>query len=202
MINVHENGPQHNVAWTILPALLIPETGTALHTIVVPGAVKTLASVEMRTGDGLNRYARRVAIKAHDICQVLVHADIRDTDGELPLASDFHAPTLLWALENSAQIALWCEQGITRHAEVAAWTVNAAHAGSRFQTIINATPEHAAHWLAHVTRWKSKRRRSPRVRRGDAAMSAPVALDAARRGFTSFLLEPNTNVPLTRIGEM
>ena len=135
---------------------LIPETGTALHTIIVPGAVKTLACVEMRTGDGLNRYARRVAIKAHNICQVRVHADIRGTDGELPLASDFHAPTLLWALENSAQIALWCEQGITRHAEVGAWTVNAAHAGSRFQTIINATPEHAAHWLAHVTRWKRR----------------------------------------------
>ena len=27
-------------------------------------------------------------------------------------------------------------------------------------------------------------------------MSAPVALDAARRGFKTFLLEPNTNVPL------
>jgi len=156
VLNVHENGPQHNVARTILPALLIPEAGTALHTLIVPGGVKVLANVDMRPGDGLNRFARRVAIKAHDICQVRVHADIRGTDGELPLASDFHAPTLLWALENSAQIALWCEQGISRHADVGAWTVNAAHAGSRFQTIINATPEHAADWLAYVTRWKSR----------------------------------------------
>ncbi len=155
MINVHENGPQHNVAWKILPALLIPEAGTALQTLIVPGSVKILANVDMRPGDGLNRYARRVAIAAHDICQVRVHADIRGDDGELPTAIAFHAPTLLWALENSAQIALWCEQGTRRHAEVGAWTVNTAHAGSRFQTIINATPEHAANWLAYVTRWKS-----------------------------------------------
>jgi hypothetical protein len=155
-MNLHDFGPQHNVARTILPALLIPETGTALHTIIAPGGVKVLANVDMRPGDGLNRYARRVAIAAHDICQVRVHADIRGTDGELPLASDFHAPTLLWALDNSAQIALWCEQGTSRHGEVGAWTVNAAHAGSRFQTLINATPEHATSWLAYVTRWKSR----------------------------------------------
>jgi hypothetical protein len=155
-MNLHDFGPQHNVARTILPVLLIPEAGTALHTLIVPGGVKVLANVDMRPGDGLNRFARRVAVAAHDVCLVRVHADIRGTDGDLPLASDFHAPTLLWALENSAQIALWCEQGTGRHAEVGAWTVNAAHAGSRFQTIINATPEHAAHWLAYVTRWRSK----------------------------------------------
>jgi hypothetical protein len=155
-MNLHNFGPQHNVARSLLPALLIPETGTALHTIIAPAGVKTLAHVDMRTGDGLNRYARRVAVEAHDICQVFVHADIRDTDGELPLASDFHAPTLLWAMENAEQIALWCERGISCHAEVGAWMVNTAHAGSRFQTIINATPEHAAHWLAYITRWKSK----------------------------------------------
>jgi hypothetical protein len=155
-MNLHDFGPQHNVARSLLPALLIPETGTALHTLIAPAGVKTLAHVDMRTGDGLNRYARRVAIAAHDIIQVFVHADIRGTDGELPLASDFHAPTLLWALENAEQIALWCEQGTSLHSEVGAWTVNTAHAGSRFQTIINATPEHAANWLAYIHRWKGR----------------------------------------------
>lgn len=157
MINVHENGPQHNVAWKILPALLISEAGTALHTLIVPGGVKVLANVDMRPGEGLPARARRVATEAHDIVQVYVYADIRDADGDLPLAIDFHAPTILWALENAEQIALWCERGTSRHAEVVAWTVNTAHAGSRFQTIVNATPEHAAHWLAYIHRWKGKR---------------------------------------------
>jgi hypothetical protein len=156
-MTIHGFGPQHNVAWSLLPALLIPESGTALHTIIAPFGVKVLANVDMRPGDGLNRCARRMAIAAHDICQVRVHADIRDAYGELPLASDFHAPTLLWAMEHSAQIALWCERGTSRHLEVGAWTVNTAHAGSRFQTTINATPEHAAHWLAYIDRWKGKR---------------------------------------------
>jgi hypothetical protein len=144
------------VAWTILPALLIPETGTSLHTIAAAGGVKVLASVDMRPGDGLTRGARRTAVKAHDICQVFVHADFCRQDGKLPLAADFHAPTLLWALETAEQIALWCERGTTHHAKVAAWIVNTAHAGSRFQTTINATPEHAAEWLAYVERWKGE----------------------------------------------
>jgi hypothetical protein len=153
-MTIHGFGSQHNVARSLLPALLIPETGTALHTLIAPTGVKVLANVDMRPGDGLNRCARRMAIAAHDICQVRVHADIRDAYGELPLASDFHAPTLLWAMEHSEQIALGCERGTSHHSEVGAWTVNAAHAGSRFQTIVNATPEHAAHWLAFVERWK------------------------------------------------
>ena len=157
MINVHENGPQHNVARTILPAFLIPETGTTLHTITARAGVKTVADVHMRPGDGLNRTARRVAIKAHDICQVFVHADIPELDGRLPVQADFHAPTLLWAIENSAQIALWTEFGATRHEEVSAWLVNTAYTGSRFQTLINATPAHAARWLAFVEIWKSER---------------------------------------------
>jgi hypothetical protein len=157
VLNIHEDGPQHNVAWTILPALLIPEHGTSLHTIAATGGVKVLASVDMRPGDGLTRGARRTAVEAHDICQVVVHADLCRHDGKLPLAADFHAPTLLWALETAEQIALWCERGTTHHADVAAWIVNTAHAGSRFQTTINATPEHAAHWLAYINRWKGKR---------------------------------------------
>jgi hypothetical protein len=156
VFNVHQDGPQHNVAWTILPALLIPETGTSLHTIAAIGGVKVLASVDMPTGAGLTRNARQLAVRAHDICQVVVHADLCRHDGKLPLAADFHAPTLLWALETSEQIALWCERGTTHHAEVAAWIVNTAHAGSRFQTTINPTPEHAAAWLAHIERWKGE----------------------------------------------
>jgi hypothetical protein len=156
VINIHENGPQHNVAWRILPALLIPEHGTSLHTIAAAGGVKILANVEMRTGGGLNRQARRLAIGAHDICQTHVHADIPDAVGELPTPADFHEPTLLWALDNSAQVALWCEPGVSRHTEVVSWMVDTAHAGSRFQTSINATPEHAATWLAYINRWKSK----------------------------------------------
>jgi hypothetical protein len=156
VINIHQDGPPHNVAWTILPALLIPETGTSLHTIAAAGGVKVLASVDMRTGAGLNRNARRLAVRAHDICQVHVHADIREADGELPMVADFHAPTVLWALEHADQIALWCERGVSRHADVATWIVNAAYAGARFQTTINATPEHAAAWLAYVERWKGE----------------------------------------------
>lgn len=156
MLNIHENNPQHNVAWKLLPALLIPETGTSLHTIAATGGVKVLANVDMRTGGGLARKARRVAIAAHDVCQVFVHADIREADGTLPAVPDFHAPTLFWALENAEQIALWCERGTSLHPDVSAWIVNAAYKGSRFQTAINATPEQAADWLAYVTRWKSK----------------------------------------------
>jgi hypothetical protein len=153
VLNIHEDGPQHNVAWKILPALLIPETGTSLHTIMVPGGVKVLASVDMRTGAGLARKARRIAVRVHDICQVIVHADIPDA-GELPEPADFHAPTLLWVLENSSQIALWTEHGTSRHNDVCEWLVNAAFEGSRFQTTINATPERADAWLAYVDRWK------------------------------------------------
>jgi hypothetical protein len=148
--------PQHNVAWQILPALLIPDMGTALHTLAAPGGLKVLASVDMRPGDGLPLGLRSAVIAAHDIIQVSVHADMPDA-GELPTAIDFHAPTLLWAIENSAQIALWCERGTSQHSALCRWLVNAAHAGSSFQTIINATPEHAAHWLAYVHRWKGKR---------------------------------------------
>jgi hypothetical protein len=154
--NVHEAGPRFNLARTILPAVLIPVTGTALHTLIAPGGVKVLASVDMRPGGGLNRQARRVAIAGHDICQVYVHADIPDADGDLPVAADFHAPTLLWAMEHAEQIALWCERGTRRHAEVGAWTVNSAYAGSRFQAVICAAPDTAAAWLAYVDRWKGK----------------------------------------------
>ncbi|MCS3929603.1 hypothetical protein M2175_004634 [Bradyrhizobium elkanii] len=156
MLNIHEDNPQHNVAWSLLPALLIPQNGTSLHTITAPGGVKVLANVDMRTGCGLPRRARRVASAAHDVCQVFVHADIREADGTLPAIPDFHAPTLLWAVENAEQIALWCERGTSLHPDVSAWIVNAAYKGSRFQTTINATPEQAADWLAYVTRWKSK----------------------------------------------
>jgi hypothetical protein len=155
VLNIHDHSPQHNVAWKILPALLVPETGTALHTLIAPAGVKTLANVDMRTGDGLTRHARRLAVSGHDICQVFVHADICEPDGELPGPADFHAPTLLWALENSQQIALWCERGVSRHGDVAAWIVNAAYAGARFQTSINATPDNAAAWLAYVDRWRA-----------------------------------------------
>ncbi|GLR91306.1 hypothetical protein [Bradyrhizobium iriomotense] len=156
MPNIHENDAQHNVAWSLLPAILIPQNGTSLHTIAVPDGVKVLANVDMRTGRGLPRNARRLAIAAHDVCQVFIHADIHDADGTLPAIPDFHAPTLFWAIENARQIALWCERGTDLHPEVSAWIVNAAHKGSRFQTAINATPENAASWLAHINRWKSK----------------------------------------------
>jgi hypothetical protein len=76
--NIHENHAQHNVAWKLLPAILIPQNGTSLHTIAAPGGIKVLANVDMRTGSGLPRRARRVAIAAHDVCQVFVHADMRD----------------------------------------------------------------------------------------------------------------------------
>jgi hypothetical protein len=139
-----------------LPALLIPEHGTSLHTIAATGGVKVLANVNMRPGDGLTRGARHTAVKAHDICQVFVHADLCRPDGKLPLAADFHAPTLLWALENAEQIALWCERGMSRRDEVGEWLVDAAYAGAHFQTTINATPERAAFWLAYIGRWKRK----------------------------------------------
>lgn len=156
MLNIRENGPQHNVAWKLLPALLIPEAGTSLHTIAATGGVKVLANVDMRTGCGLPRYARHVAIAAHDVCQVFVHADIREADGTLPSVPDFHAPTLFWTIENARQIALWCERGTSLHPDVSAWIVNAAHDGSRFQTTVNATPENAANWLTYIARWKGK----------------------------------------------
>ncbi|MGQ2186084.1 hypothetical protein ACT4MK_22405 [Bradyrhizobium barranii] len=156
MLNINENSPQHNVAWKLLPAILIPQNGTSLHTIAVPDGVKVLANVDMRTGSGLPRRARRVAIAAHDVCQVFVHADILEADGARPAVADFHAPTLLWALENAEQIALWCERGTSLHPDVTAWIVNAAHNGSRFQTTVNATPESAANWLECINRWKGK----------------------------------------------
>jgi hypothetical protein len=137
-----------------LPALLIPEHGTSLHTLAAAGGVKVLASVNMRPGGGLDPRLRRDTVKFHDICQVVVHADIHDANGGLPWPAEFHAPTLLWAIENAQQIALWCEPGTSRHAEVAEWMVNAAHGGSRFQITINAAPEGAAAWLALVDRWK------------------------------------------------
>jgi hypothetical protein len=154
VFNIHENGPQHNVVWTILPALMIPEWGTNLHTITAAGGVKVLANVDMRPGDGLDPGIRRDTAKIHDICQVFVHADIHDDVGGLPEPAAFHAPTLLWALEASFQVAVWVERGVSRHADVVGWMVNAAHAGSRFQTTINARPENAAVWLAYVDRWK------------------------------------------------
>jgi hypothetical protein len=136
---------------------MIPETGTALHTIAAPGGIKILANVDMRPGDGLPRRARRIATEAHDVVQVYVHADSRGADGGFPVPAAFHAPTLLWALENSEQIAAWVEQGTSQHFAVGSWLVNAAHVGSSFQTIINATPERATHWLAYINRWKGKR---------------------------------------------
>jgi hypothetical protein len=158
--NIHQNGSQRkSVEREIMPALLIPETGTALHTIAAPGGLKILANVDMRPGDGLPARARRIATEAHDVVQVYVHADICGADGDFPVAPDFHSPTLFWALENSENIALWCEHGTSQHFAVSYWLVNAAHAGYRFQTIVNATPEHAAHWLAHIHRWKGERAR-------------------------------------------
>jgi hypothetical protein len=154
VLNIHENGPQHNVAWKVLRALLIPEIGTALHTIIAPGGSKVLANVDMRPGGGLDLSMRRDTIKFHDICQVFLHSDIHNDAGDLPGPADFHAPTLLWALENSFQIAVWIERGISRHADLVGWMVDAAYAGSRFQTTINARPENAAAWLAYVDRWK------------------------------------------------
>jgi hypothetical protein len=156
VVNIHEFGPQHNVAWTLLPALMIPEHGTSLHTLAAAGGVKVLANVDMRPSGGLDLDIRRDTVKFHDICQVFVHADIHDDAGELPVPADFHAPTLFWALEHSFQIAVWVERGISRHADVVGWMVDAAHAGSRFQTTINARPENAVAWLAHVDRWRGR----------------------------------------------
>jgi hypothetical protein len=154
VFNIHQNDPQHNVARTLLPALMIQEHGTTFYTFAPAGSSKMLACVDMWPGSGLDRKMRRDAIKFHDCCQVCVHADIHDPAGELPGPADFHAPTLLWAIKNSSQLAVWSERGSSRQADVVGWMVNTAAEGSRFQTTICTTPERAAHWLAFVDRRK------------------------------------------------
>src|SRR5471032_2733486 len=41
-MNLHDFGPQHNAARSLLPALLIPETGTAPHTIAAPASISKM----------------------------------------------------------------------------------------------------------------------------------------------------------------
>jgi hypothetical protein len=134
---------------------MIPEHGTTFYTLAPAGSSKMLACVDMWPGDGLDRNMRRDATKYHDICQVCVHADA-PVDGALSLAADFHAPTLLWAIESASQIAVWSERGNSRRADVVGWMVDAAHDGARFQATICTAPENAAAWLAYVKRWSRK----------------------------------------------
>jgi hypothetical protein len=149
--NIHENDPQHNVARKITRAFL--EHGTTFYTFAPAGSSKMLACVDMWPGGGLDRNMRRDAIKFHDNCQICIHAD-SPSDGAAPLAVDFHAPTLLWAIKNSSQLAVWSERGSSHRADVVGWMVNTAAEGSRFQTTICTTLERATHWLAYVDRWK------------------------------------------------
>ena len=153
MENIHQDGPQHNVAWTLLPALLVSEHGTTFCTLAPAGSSKMLACVDMWPGGGLDRNMRRGAIKHHDVCQICVHADA-PANGTLPLAADFHEPTLLWAIEKASQIAVWSERDTSRRAEVVGWMCDAARDGARFQATICTQPKNAAAWLANVDRWK------------------------------------------------
>jgi hypothetical protein len=152
---IHENGSQRKVASReIMAALLVPERGASLHTMIAPGGPKIVANVGLSPGGGLAKYARRLAIEAHDCVQVHIHAE--SYNGRPPVVAAFHAPTLLWALKNSSQIALWCELGTSRHHDICEWLVNAAHAGARFQTTISTTPADAEDWRTFVDRWKGR----------------------------------------------
>jgi hypothetical protein len=147
-----ENGSQRKVAaQDIMAALLVPEQGASLHTMIAPGGSKIVANVGLSPGGGLSKYARRVAIDAHDVVHFNVHAEAYT--GQV---SDFHASTLRWAFSRSAQIAIWCEPGTGHTDALGEWLVTAANAGSKFQTIINTTPLHGGAWRVAVDRWKGR----------------------------------------------
>ena len=153
MTYIHENGAERKVsAREIMAALIIPEHGASLHTLIAPGAPKSLAYVELSPGGGLANYERRIAVQAHTIVQTHVHAE--SSTGRK--VSDFDESTLRWACDRSEQIAVWCERGKDHHEAVLEWLVNSAAAGSRFQTTIFTTPLHGDAWRIAVDRWKGR----------------------------------------------
>jgi hypothetical protein len=152
---IHENGSQRKAAAReIMAALLVPERGASLHTMIAPGGPKVVANVGLSPGGGLAKYARRLAVEAHDCVQVYAHAE--SYNGQPPLVTDFHPGTLRWAFGRSEQIGIWSEPGTEHYHDIGEWLVNAAHTGARFQTTINTTPRHAGAWRAAIDRWKGR----------------------------------------------
>jgi hypothetical protein len=133
-----------------LAALMVPESGVRLHTIV---GIKTLAQVFAAPGgDGVTKLQRRYA-SGHDAVSVTFRGDTY-WGKPAPACSEFNAGTVKWAARNSREIAIWSAPYPDCQDDIGAWMVSAANAGSPFQTLIETTPLRAAEWGAAIARWK------------------------------------------------
>jgi hypothetical protein len=128
-------------------ALFYPSSGALLHRIT--GAAKTVAQIFVAPGGGLNRKRRRQA-EAHDVVNVTFRGV-----WPAPSCHEFDASTIAWAVSKAEQISVWSAPDPAEHeVDLAMWMVEAAHAGSNFQTIIETVPCCVAEWCEVVARWK------------------------------------------------
>jgi hypothetical protein len=127
----------------------IPQSGVRLYSLV--GKAKTVASILLAPGDGLNRRRRRFA-ESHEFIGCTVRADLGR-----PISPDaFHQTTLRWALYSADLIEVWSAPFPQLADDLCRASLAAVDAGSRFLTTIETTERDAPAWLRYVERWKRK----------------------------------------------
>jgi hypothetical protein len=125
----------------------IPQSGARLYSVV--GKAKTVASILLAPGDGLNRKRRRFA-ERHEFIGCSVRADLGR-----PISPDaFHRTTLLWALYSADLIHVWSAPFSQRSDDLGRDALADVNTGSRFLTTIETTEPEAPAWLRYVERWK------------------------------------------------
>jgi hypothetical protein len=127
----------------------IPQSGARLYSLA--GNAKTVASVLLAPGNGLNKQSRRLA-EAHEFVGCTVCADL----GRPISPEDFHKTTLCWAIYRADFIALWPAYFPQRADELRRDFFQAVEAGARFVTIIETDERCASAWAAFVQHWKQK----------------------------------------------
>jgi hypothetical protein len=127
----------------------IPQSGARLYSLV--GNAKTVASILLAPGDGLNRKRRRFA-ETHDFIGCTVRADLGR-----PISLDaFHRTTLRWAIYSADLIQVWSAPFPQRADDLRRDSLAALDGGARFQTTIETTEQDAPDWLRFIKRWKRK----------------------------------------------
>ena len=125
----------------------IPQSGARLYSLV--GNEKTVASILLAPGDGLNRKRRRFA-ERHEFIGCTVRADLG-----WPISPDaFHQTTLRWALYSADLVQIWSAPFPQRADDLGCDILAAVEAGSRFHTTSETTERDAPDWYRFIQRWK------------------------------------------------
>ena len=110
---------------------------------------KTVASILLAPGDGLNRKRRRFA-ERHEFIGCTVRADL----GRSISPDAFDQTTLRWSLYSADLVQIQSAPFPQRADDLGRDILAAVDAGPRFQTTIETTERDAPDWFRFIEPWK------------------------------------------------